>query len=95
MLEDSGGVADGKAARRRCARESPKGFLHHQLDMCSLGVACLTLPAALHPDPAVPNAQPCILAMDPDGDLLLRRLLPSGVHLRAFTAACGLEMGMS
>jgi hypothetical protein len=67
MLEDSGGVADGKAARRRCARESPKGFLHHQLDMCSLGVACLTLPAALHPDPVVPNAQPCVLAMDPDG----------------------------
>jgi proteinaceous RNase P len=57
-LEDSGGVADGKAARRRRARESPEGLLRHQLDMCSrnadLTTALRLYDAALSPDSPVP-----------------------------------------
>ncbi|CAO2044368.1 unnamed protein product, partial [Urochloa humidicola] len=62
-LGDSGGgvggeAPEGKAARRRRARESPEGLLRHQLDMCSrnadLATALRLYDAAVSPDSPVP-----------------------------------------
>ncbi|CAM0149073.1 unnamed protein product [Urochloa decumbens] len=60
-LGDSGGEApepEGKAARRRRARESPEGLLRHQLDMCSrnadLPTALRLYDAAVSPESPVP-----------------------------------------
>jgi len=58
-LEDSSpSSGEGKAARRRRARESPEGLLRHQLDMCSrnadLTTALRLYDDALSPDTPVP-----------------------------------------
>ncbi|KAG2613369.1 hypothetical protein PVAP13_4KG351300 [Panicum virgatum] len=83
----AGGEAEGKATRRRRARDSPEGNLRHQLDMCSrnadLTTALRLYDAALSADSPVPlslHHYNCLLylcsnaaASDPDSSAAAAR----------------------